>query len=601
MKVIPIPATGYSEAFFVTKGGTLLVQNITGAGRSATYYGSRDGGLTFPVTIGTVTLGDKEIAFIDPEGMGVVRFSSPVAGSFSVQEVGGASAGPLVLVSDNNQLLLNTATGKTGGTYETHRCYHRNISGKAIKGIRLVYGNFTSSGGTEAAGPNSIVVAASFQRFGTSVSDQTGERMVATFNGAKTVTIEPGATVISDFIAVDIGVGEAFYTLNAVTPSGSNTIRPCGNIERGGGTAQGGRNNGEGANTTTDVTVTGTVTVGIGNQSWRPIAVVGLTSDGSRTAAVACIGDSFPAGNTDNAFSRDSGGFVPRGFGGWSGYDGLTPTGSGVPFSALGIGGETVAQAVILDNLRQRFLTSGYCTHVMLEHGTNDLGGVTATIQANMLTMAVRHMVAGRRVIRTTILPRATSTDGYKTGTNQTVGANETQRTTLNSWIRDTGPTGFVAQATEAARVRNPVAAGCMVLDICVPVEVNASGVATLNGGLWTPWTGAIAVTDVAAAGSTTSAVKIAASVAIDTYRGYTLRRVANSELRTIWYHAAHSGGVITMQIRDAFSTMTAGDDLEIYPTPVADGTQGVHPGSWGHKLMGDYVQANLAALTAFF
>ena len=600
-----------SAAIALSAGQSLAVQNLGSSDATIAVQGSHDG--TNYSDVGWLTLSKttaSALGTVDMKGClyAKLTLTSPTSVSvdaypFDSRASSSAGAGALVVIDGSGATLDQSATGRTGGTYETYRRQHKNMTGKALKGVVLVFGNFYKSSNTEADYLSQIVVKASVQRYVNSdVTDQTGPRRRAYFNGLKTVTIDPGMLVYSQYIPFDLGVGETFFTYTAVTPQGSNTVRPASYNEATGTTASGGRNTGDGRNNGTDVTESGTVTIQDTNQTYTPLAVLGVVADGSRVPCVALCGDSLVQGFNDAGFARDFGAWAVRGFGGYTGLLGQTAATYSVPFVNTGYGSETAAQFAIDTNQYNRQGVAAYCTHELHEYGTNDLGTALATTKKNILNAACRAMVAGRRVIRTTLLPRATSTDGYKTGGNQSTIANESTRVSINQWIRDTSASGFVAQATAQAQARNPLAAGCVVLDICAPVECNSSGVLTADAGFILPYTGAVDFTGTAQAGTTTSAVKVTTgTTTLDQYRGYVVRRVANNEIRCIWYHTADSAGVTTFNLRDAFSTMSSGDSIEVYQCPISDGTGGIHYSSYGHKIIGDYVNALVPVLTGFF
>jgi hypothetical protein len=105
---------------------------------------------------------------------------------------------------------------------------------------------------------------------------------------------------------------------------------------------------------------------------------------------------------------------------------------------------------------------------VLVALGTNDFNGgaAAATIMADLSYKYTEYNGLGFQVWGATLPPRTTSTDNWATTTNQSVTANESKRTGLNTLLRAT-PT--------------PLAG---VLEFCTPVESSP------GSGLWTPnWT----------------------------------------------------------------------------------------------------------------
>lgn len=512
-----------------------------------------------------------------------------------------AANGSVGIISDIG-MNLEATTAAVAGTWDTYRTRFRNLSGRPLKGIYLVYSNHVKSGTTESiSGLAQIQVRAAFQRNGTTVSDQTGERLIAMFAGQRTGFCDPGANLVSQFIPCDIGVGETFYVVTAVTCT-SGVVRPWGPRDIYGGVSTGGRNTGEGQTLGTDQSVSGNVSIKTANKHYCPCAILGVAADGGPFSSAVLYADSIGSGNNDPGYGRDSGGWFERAFAGQSGPWGNTSTYSySRGFSRLTYGGEKAQDFNSLSNFQARFPIGAFATHEVHAHGTNDLG--QANLQTWILNAAVRAMVAGRRVIRCTILPRTDSTDGWKTAASQTTNSTETGtggRQTVNSWLRDTSSAGFVAQAVAAAIARNPNAAGCKVLDLCVPIEVNSSGVLTLNGGRWIPYTGALTFNTTAGVGTSTSQLVLTGvSSTIDLYRGMQVRRVANNEIQTVWYHPAGVGNT-TVQFRSTFAAFASGDAFEMYTAPF-DSTTGVHPSSYGHQQLADYVNPLIPDLMGFW
>jgi lysophospholipase L1-like esterase len=82
------------------------------------------------------------------------------------------------------------------------------------------------------------------------------------------------------------------------------------------------------------------------------------------------------------------------------------------------------------------------CTDVITNMGVNDLvaAASVATVEQNMSTLWQNLSKFGARVWQTTITPKTSSTDTWATTGNQTAFANNSNRTTVNDWIRAGAP-----------------------------------------------------------------------------------------------------------------------------------------------------------------
>jgi len=183
---------------------------------------------------------------------------------------------------------------------------------------------------------------------------------------------------------------------------------------------------------------------------FQPIGVLGLAADGRQHSSVVLIGDSIQAGTGDNGFGGQLGGSGFRACANQTAqipYDATkTPN---VGFLSLAQGGETVGSFATAAGGTRRRQIMELGTTIYDNYGTNDLGSGAAPIYANILSYF--NTIAGRKkYFRATIDPKTTSTDAFKTVTNQTINGTdaEADRRALNNIIKST--TGAVAVAAEA-------------------------------------------------------------------------------------------------------------------------------------------------------
>lgn len=105
------------------------------------------------------------------------------------------------------------------------------------------------------------------------------------------------------------------------------------------------------------------------------------------------------------------------------------------------------------------------------------IGIALSDIKAAILSQVRSFSLGGaRRVIVATSLPRTTSSDNWQTAANQAIVTGETTRIALNDWLRDVSASGAKAQSGGLI---------WMIVDACAPVETNAAGALTKNGGRW--------------------------------------------------------------------------------------------------------------------
>ncbi len=237
-----------------------------------------------------------------------------------------------------------------------------------------------------------------------------------TFQGASSVTIQPGGLAISDPVGIDIVAGQDFWT------------RTCPQVAAGKkwptGPAITTAVAGEGYTAGVDYTRVNTAVSSVLAYSSCPMAILGTTNPRS-VPLVAMLGDSIMTGEGEgtNIFDR---GWAERALNSQFGY------------MRIARPAETAQTFAVQANhpLRMRLLAG--CTHAIVEYGTNDFftGRTLLQIQTDLITIWNALIQRGMKVYQSTITPRTTSTDNWATTANQTVSANESVRVALNNWIR---------------------------------------------------------------------------------------------------------------------------------------------------------------------
>ncbi len=184
----------------------------------------------------------------------------------------------------------------------------------------------------------------------------------------------------------------------------------------------------QGVSGITDKTMSGSVTQSSTNLA--PLAIIGTTDKPS----FAILGDSIGQGQGDTNTDRlGDFGIVMRSVGPLGGYMNLTRS------------GDQADKIVASHTNRAALLT--YASHMILEDGTNDIYTLGATDAALRLDVAavwgyMTGLGGGRKAYQTTILPRATSSDGWITRGNQSTTNGHDKKITFNAWLR-TMPAGL--------------------------------------------------------------------------------------------------------------------------------------------------------------
>jgi hypothetical protein len=323
---------------------------------------------------------------------------------------------------------------------------------RAGMSISLVYANLSDWGGSAPANAISI-------RAGVEVSGVTNPVPVY-FRGARDVTIQPDTLVISDPIAAPHAKDAllALRTQITVTSGQVFTYNTITNwvAARGEGVESG--------TTVTDKTTSGTITSG-SVYGFAPFAILTDWRPGAKPLVIA-RGDSINYGYND----------TPSAWGAGPVYQALA---TNWPFLNLSFIGEQAHDYVSPANghrawLRRMLAAVG--AHIVDNYGTNDMQGARtlSQIQADVLTIATWDSYVAPHY-QTTIIPRATSTDGFTTLGNQTPFAAEAVRLGYNAWLRDGAPIDATTKAAVAVGTNTNVLR-CAVYDSTPTVVSAGSG-----------------------------------------------------------------------------------------------------------------------------
>lgn len=518
---------------------------------------------------------------------------------------------PRLSVISGAEQWYGLAATLNAGTFNTVRVLHRNLAGCTATGLRLLAGNYgwasTSTGGTpsspkERQNPYPITIHSAFE-FAGSKTDQQQPRVGVRWGGQPTATLTPAGAayafpnlLLSDSVSASVAPGAAFYERSSITLAAAGQ-QFFSAVSLRGGTSGFGTDSGEGSTVNSSAerafdNSAGDVSVGAPQfaAGWSALAVLGYCSDGSVAPSIAIAGDSIVTKVDDAGYGYFTGGWALRAF-------------AAYPHMLLALPGEREADAVVPWNAASRFEASGYATHVLWAYGRNDLSydvgtlGYTpaqtlAAMQAVRLRAAKAFMLPrgsapGQVFIAATILPAPTSSDGFLTIAGQSKDSYEAARVLFNQWLRDPSPAGFVAQAN--AQVAGVAGAGtARVADPCAGLEVNAAGVATLDGGFSPPATTTYATGTSSGSNSSTSLNDTSKAWTAGQFRGAELQIVSGTgsgQFRGI-------GGNSTTQLLIADTWTTLPDATSTYRITDAPGWNGVHPGTRGAILSAGGIDA---------
>lgn len=429
--------------------------------------------------------------------------------------------------------------------------------------LRLVYSPFTSA---EAAFGNQFEIAAS-------VETADGAITPVTFSGARLKLVNAATDwVYSDWTHVVVPKGTNIWIrtfCNRIASSGYSSHGETGLISsdqtywpdmgriRGvvGGTGEGVSWTGStGVNPFTyDLTDSGTISAS-DNEGYWPVMVQAY-SDIDYTKSAAIVGDSISAGSQDSAYDGFIGGFVARAL-----------HTNKIAYVNLALGGAKASQWPSTASMRTNLVNDNRVA--IVELGTNDIltdGTDVDTTKARLLAAWTDLKNRGLRVFACTILPRATSTDGWMTTANQTTVTTSSfnaTRIAVNDWIRTTPSplSGYfeTADAVESAR----------------------------DSGKWkAPDSAAETVT--ATGGSSSTCVKTGAGWTVNGYAGYTAYNVTQSKVAQI---KSNTATTLTMDGVTSWACSNT-DTVLVFLGNTVDG---VHPTANGHVLASQAINTAL-------
>lgn len=468
------------------------------------------------------------------------------------------------------------AQANTADTFAvTVRIAHTNLTGKLITSIQPLHAHWGPATGTEASQTFDWKIK---QAIEPTLTDQT-KRIAIYYAGQSVMTIARRAAIVCDPVPITWPAGQIRYERTSITTTGGSGNTGRHQIALGGSTGFG-TNSGEGSSAA-DIVMGATASSENTNQAYSSILMLGKTVDGTIARSLANIGDSTGAGTDDQTFGSNAGGWPSRSAASW-------------PGSNVCIAGEKLQNAVDPNTFYTREKIVFWHTDVLDSYLINDViqSRTVGQMQADVLAMAYSRMSIGQNYIKATCLPLTDSTNGWFDVAGQTVRANEANRLAINTWLRDTSATGFVAQAN--AQVSGiPNAGVARVIDPCSFYEVNASNVLTLNGGFIQSAQSAVLFSRTATSATTTVITDSGATYTVNALRGYVVHILSGTgagQVRSIQQNTATT-------ITTGLSWTTTPDATSVYRIYDGNTTDGTHPSTGGHTRITTGVKPLLDAM----
>lgn len=339
----------------------------------------------------------------------------PNAGSFKLTAIGN-DAQYEVAVGAAEKALRQVSTGcfvpnqqHASNLFSYSRSPHH--ARDDIKAMRLVMPNWYVNGSMiETNGAAAATWTATIEY-------PEGNFTAVKFDGSDSGTVSAGMNLISDSTQVSIPSGAKFWVRLYQNAPGKILWN---NQYCGDGTAQAAF--GLTSTACPDLTRGGdaAVVTAVEGGMITPAAIIAETA----RPAIGIVGDSISVGKGDVGDGGSLQSYLGRAFGG------------SYALLNVGVSSDTLVN-FIASNAKRRSLINSYCSHVIVEYGSNDVinGRTAAQILADTIT--VLGYFPGKRLAVCTLTPRVTSSDGFITEANQTVLASEPVRIVVNAQRRN--------------------------------------------------------------------------------------------------------------------------------------------------------------------
>lgn len=373
-----------------------------------------------------------------------------------------------VIASRGNGFGDNTSGNLSNGTDTAATFRVKHVALRAATDLRLVFANHYNG---DTVGLNNITVKAGLENV-LSVPTASGSvpsTVPVMFNGARTVTIEPGCFAVSDPIPLDVTAGQLIYSRTFVSVASAGQKWPL-SLFTVSSDFEGNNRGAPGA----DQTASGSIAT-VNERSYGPVAVLGVPIAG-RSRSVALSGDSILFGSGD--YPNDRGWAVRALVAANIGHMQIAKPGEQIT---------TVSNAASVNAYVRRYALSFGCTDVIEAYGRNDYanGRTLAQLQVDKLVIWARWQVRRMRIWTATLIPGTTSTDGWTTTGNQTVVTGESVRLAYNGWVRDGAPILNGSAAATGSNANGTLRAGASGHPLTGYIELADTVESARDSGFW--------------------------------------------------------------------------------------------------------------------
>lgn len=290
-----------------------------------------------------------------------------------------------------------------------------------VNRLRFVFGNTRLTATGEIAPADAVTYEASVE-----TTANGGNPVRITFNnGSNTVTLAPGATIVSDEIPVVLPKNSRMYVRTRVSV---DTLGKKWPTYKAMDTAIG-----EGFNSASNWVMDAnppslSAAGGVG-----PVAVLSVDMDAT---SYVILGSSSAAGQGDTPDAPNyETGYLSRA---------LTIAGQGHSSSA--VPSDTIQKFLAGNAFRMQHIQDTRAEVVIFQLGGNDIsnGRTFEQITSDLITAWALVRFAGVRIIQTDYTPTSTSTDSWATLENQTLPASAALRAQINAWLETQLYTGQI-------------------------------------------------------------------------------------------------------------------------------------------------------------
>lgn len=312
---------------------------------------------------------------------------------------------------------FGTGSALTNGTVTEQNCrsQHYNECGGTVRLAQIQWSNWFTNATSEQDANNAITIEGSLEY-------PVGVYNRITFdNGNTQKVVANGVNILSDTIPLLQWIPKdvPFWVWTwVIVPSGSKW--PTLGMSSG--------DTGESGIGLGSKVMTGGIT-GSATNLLRPSSI-NSCGVGFRKCSPGFFGDSIAAGSIDTGFGTRGGiGFIGRSCSGT------------VPSVVAAVGGTTIHASVGAGKFTRRldmFQKAG-CTHVITNHGVNDLGipNTAAQLIADHVTISNLVVATGMKYVLCTITPQSSSTQNWNNLASQTAASTTVQKGLFNDAARN--------------------------------------------------------------------------------------------------------------------------------------------------------------------